>query len=142
MLTMIDLCNGCQLDPDAVENWLRRLELRTPYQQIRRGQRRLFTLDNALELTFIWHLVSCGVTPARAVPFADALRCNAQGPSGALRDWLMFRAGTEPTEGIATNNPDMSTLEGELAGRGPIILVPVGRIAREVKALYEASAAR
>jgi hypothetical protein len=77
-MTEITLCELLSAlpgtSPRDIDNWLARLPLKTKYAPTVRGRRRTFTRDNALELSFLSHMVRGGMMPkVAALVAAEAL---------------------------------------------------------------------
>jgi hypothetical protein len=64
-----------------IENWIKRLTLTTDFPDVGRGNRRIFSEENTLEIAYISALTKSAVSPRAAVPIAAKWLSLSPSPS-------------------------------------------------------------
>lgn len=135
-----EFCTALRIDVRDVDNWRRRLELRTDYEATVRGRALHLSRPNAYELAYLDALVRVGVRPAAAVASADALVRAATYRRGAdMREYMGFPAGSPEHGwmGDAVTPDTQATILAAAPDAPGVVIVHVGAIRRRVDALFD-----
>ena len=81
-LTLIELAALANVTPYQIENWLKRLDLKTRYAKTAQGHARGFNRANCLEITVLAELIRAGIKPeaaiARVQPVLQKMKTGAK----------------------------------------------------------------
>lgn len=89
-----DIAEAASVATVDVDNWMKRLELRTDFENPGRGRSRTYSYDNALEISFLGRLVELGLKPSSAAAYAWAfvenVKMNDLGYGKSFPEYLAF----------------------------------------------------
>lgn len=107
-----------------IDNWMARLKLATKYHKTVRGKPRVFTMDNAIEMTLLSRLTKCGFTASAASERVSHLFREWE-LAGKRAKWalLLWDDDTQVSPAFAMDEPPTGDTMAELVKIGVIYTV-------------------